>query len=52
MSPDGLGGRKRTFAFNDLYTVVLAVAFCVVLFTLAFVALKCYLQYGTIFTIP
>lgn len=37
---------------SNLYTVILAVAFGVVLATTVFVAYKCYIQYGTFFKIP
>ena len=37
---------------SNLYTVILAVAFGVVLATAAYVAFACYTQYGTIFTMP
>ena len=52
MSPDGQirGGIKAVS--NNLYTIILALAFCVVLATAALVAYKCYFQYGTIFKIP
>jgi len=51
MSPNGkVGGRK--VASDNLYTIILALAFGAVLATAAFVAYKCNLQYGTIFTIP
>ena len=39
-------------ARNNVYTVIIAVAFFVVLATAAFVAYKCYFQYGTLFSIP
>ena len=48
MSPN----RKKTAAPNNLYTVILALAFCIVLATAALVAYKCHMQYGTIFKIP
>jgi len=52
MSPNGQNrGRKITVPSN-LYTVILALAVGVVLATAAFVAYKCYLQYGTFFKIP
>lgn len=37
---------------SNLYTVILALAFGVVIATAAFVAYMCYFQYGTIFKIP
>ncbi len=42
---------KKVSAPDNLYTVVLALAFCAVLATAVFVAYKCYAQYGTIFNI-
>jgi hypothetical protein len=52
MSPDGQRRSARALASNNLYTVILALAFCVVLATAALVAYKCYFQYDTIFKIP
>ena len=52
MSPGGQARKKNVIIPNNLYTVILALAFCVVLTTTAFVAVKCYLQYGTILKIP
>jgi hypothetical protein len=53
MSPDGRSrGGKNITAANNIYTIILALAFAVVLATAAFVAYKCYLQYGTIFKVP
>jgi hypothetical protein len=37
---------------SNLYTVILAMAFGVVLATAAYVAFACYTQYGTIFAMP
>ena len=37
---------------SNLYTVILAMAFGVVLATAAYVAFACYTQYGTIFSMP
>ena len=51
MSPDGKRN-NQIIAPDNLYTVILALAFCVVLATAAFVAYKCYFQYGTVFKIP
>lgn len=48
MSPDG----PRAVTSNNLYTVILALAFFAVLATAALVAYKCYIQYGTIIKIP
>jgi len=52
MSPDGQGRGGKILASNNLYTVILALAFCIVLGTAAFVAYKCYFQYDTVFKIP
>lgn len=52
MSPDGQTRGRKLIASDNLYTVILAVAFCVVLATVAFVAYKCYVHYETIFKIP
>jgi len=46
MSPNG-----RTIGTNDLYAAILALATCVVLATAVFVAVKCFVDYGTIFKI-
>jgi cell division protein FtsL len=51
MSPVLKSGSKKITAADNLYTVVLAVAFFVVLATAVFVAYQCYSQYGTIFKI-
>jgi hypothetical protein len=37
---------------NNLYTVILAVAFAVVLATTALVAYTCYFQYDSVFKVP
>ena len=52
MSPDGQRRGGKPAAPNNLYTVILALAFCIVLATAALVAYKCYFQYGTIFKVP
>ncbi len=52
MSPTAQARGKKITAPDNLYTVILAVAFGVVLATAAFVVYECYVQYGTIFTIP
>jgi len=52
MSPDGQSRGPKPVVPNNLYTIILTLAFCVVLATAAFVAYKCYFQYGTIFKIP
>ena len=52
MSPNGQArGKKVTVPYN-LYTIILALAFCAVLDSAAFVAYQCYTQYGTLFKIP
>ena len=52
MSPDGQTRTGKPVASNNLYTIILALAFCIVLATAALVAYKCYFQYGTIFRGP
>ncbi len=52
MSPDGQSRGGKAIASNNIYTVVLALAFGIVLATAVFVAYKCYFQYETIFKIP
>lgn len=52
MSPDMRIRGGKVIAIDNLYTVILGLAFCVVLATAAFVAFKCYMQYETIFNIP
>ncbi len=52
MSPDGQTRGGKPVASNNLYTVILALAFCIVLATAALIAYKCYFQYETIFRIP
>jgi hypothetical protein len=52
MSPNGQTRVAKPTAFSNLYTVILAMAFCAVLATAAFVAYKCYFDYGTLFKIP
>jgi len=51
MSPNWQTRGGKVTASDNLYTVILALAFCVVLATAAFVAYKCYFQYDTIFEI-
>ncbi len=51
MSPIMQTQDKRVSVPDNLYTVVLAIAFCVVLATAALVAYLCYTQYETIFKI-
>ena len=38
--------------YSNIYTILLAFAFFAIAATAAFVAFKCYMQYGTIFNIP
>lgn len=52
MSPDGQIGGGKAVTSNNLYTVILALAFLIVLATIGLVAYKCYIQYGTFFKIP
>jgi len=52
MSPKGQTRGKKVSVPDNLYTVILAIAFCVVLATVAFVAYECFTQYETIFSIP
>jgi hypothetical protein len=51
MSPITQTQDKRESASNNLYTVLLAIAFFAVLATAGFVAYMCYTQYETIFKI-
>jgi len=51
MNPVVQSRGKKITAPDNLYTVILAVAFCVVLATAVFVAYQCYTQYDTIFKI-
>ncbi|MHC4665127.1 MAG: hypothetical protein ACYS9T_04105 [Planctomycetota bacterium] len=51
MSPNGRNRGNKVKAANNLYTVILVLAFAVVLATAAFVTYKCYTQYGTILKI-
>ena len=52
MSPNGQPVGLKAAAPNNLYTVILALAFAVVLATVVFVAYKCYFQYEIIFRMP
>jgi hypothetical protein len=52
MSPDVQIRGGKPAAYSNIYTVILAAAFLVVLATAAFVAYKCYFQYNTLFQIP
>ena len=51
MSPVVQSRGKKITAADNLYTVILAVAFSVVLATAVFVAYQCSTQYETIFKI-
>jgi hypothetical protein len=51
MSPIAQSRGKKILAADNLYTVILAVAFFVVLATAVFVAYQCNAQYETIFKI-
>jgi hypothetical protein len=52
MSPEAPARGTKPVAMSNLYTIILALAFGVVLATAAFVAYKCYFDYGVLFTIP
>ena len=52
MSPNGPTRGKKILVPDNIYTIILALAFCAVLATAALVAYKCYMQYGTFFEIP
>jgi hypothetical protein len=52
MSPNGQARGKKVTVPDNLYTIILALAFCAVLATAAFVAYQCFTQYETIFKIP
>jgi hypothetical protein len=52
MSPNGQSVGGKAVTSNNLYTIILALAFFAVLATAALVAYKCYIQYGTILKIP
>jgi hypothetical protein len=52
MSPDGQSQGGKAVASNNLYTILLALAFFTVLATAALVAYQCYIQYDTILKIP
>ncbi len=51
MSPLVPSRDKKITAADNLYTVILAMAFLAVFATAAYVAYQCYSQYGTIFSI-
>jgi hypothetical protein len=50
MNPEGQ--IKKPTLFSNLYTVILAAAFCIMFATAAYVAYKCFIQYDTLFKIP
>ena len=52
MSPNMQTRSKKVSIPSNIYTVILAIAFSIVLATAAFVAYTCYFQYGTIFMVP
>jgi len=52
MSPDKQTRGGKAVARSNLYTAIVALAFCVVFVTAVFVTYKCYSQYGEIFRIP
>jgi hypothetical protein len=52
MSPNGRNRGTNVKAPNNLYTVILALAFGVVLATAAFVAYKSYTEHGAVFKVP
>lgn len=51
MSPGMQKSGKKVAAPNNVYTAILALTFCVLLATAAFMAYKCYVQYGVIIKI-
>lgn len=51
MSPAVPSHAKKVSPPDNLYTAILALAFCAVLATAIFMAYKCYGQYGSIFSI-
>jgi uncharacterized membrane protein (DUF4010 family) len=51
MSPALSSRGKKVSAPDNLYTVILAVAFCAVLATAGYVAFQCLTHYETIFKI-
>lgn len=52
MSPETRIRGGKIIAADNLYTVILSLALCIVLATAAFVAYKCYFQYETLYKIP
>jgi hypothetical protein len=52
MSPNEIKGGRKVTASNNIYTVILALLFCIISVTTILVAYKCYAQYDTLFNIP
>lgn len=52
MSPAVQSRGKKISVPDNLYTVILAVAFCAVLATAAYVGYQCFTQFETLFAIP
>ncbi|MBN1807224.1 MAG: hypothetical protein JW837_18405 [Sedimentisphaerales bacterium] len=52
MSPNGQVRGKNISVPDNIYTLILALAFLAVLATAAYVAYMCNQQYGTLFSIP
>jgi len=51
MSPNGQTRGKQMIVPDNVYTIILALAFLAVLATAAYVAYMCQQQYGTLFKI-
>jgi hypothetical protein len=52
MSPNGQVRGKNVSVPDNIYTLILALVFLMVLATAAYVAFKCNQQYETLFQIP
>jgi len=52
MSPEGQIRSQKPAVPSNIYTVILGLAVMAVAATAAFVALKCYFVYNTLFKIP
>ncbi len=52
MSPNIQTREKKFQVPDNVYTVILGLAFFIVLASVALVTYKCYTQYNTIFSIP
>jgi hypothetical protein len=52
MSPNGQARGKKMTVPDNVYTIILALAFVAVLATAGYVAYMCYRHYGTLFKIP